>query len=249
VRILLISDVHANLEALQAVLDAAPAHNAVWNLGDLVGYGASPNEVVAQLMPLQDVAVRGNHDKAASGLTELFNFNPIAAAALVWTRNQLSATSRMALRQLAHGPVFPREDISCAHGSPLDEDHYIHSRREAWHPLMESPARITFFGHTHIQGGYQLEEQHCTTLKPEYHGGAQREVITLALNRDHRYLLNPGSVGQPRDNDWRAAFALLDLSSMQLEWHRIPYNVELAQRRIRNAELPERLAQRLATGR
>jgi diadenosine tetraphosphatase ApaH/serine/threonine PP2A family protein phosphatase len=114
---------------------------------------------------------------------------------------------------------------------------------------MESPARITFFGHTHIQGGYQLEEQHCTTLKPEYHGGAQREVITLALNRDHRYLLNPGSVGQPRDNDWRAAFALLDLSSMQLEWHRIPYNVELAQRRIRNAELPERLAQRLATGR
>jgi diadenosine tetraphosphatase ApaH/serine/threonine PP2A family protein phosphatase len=249
VRILLISDVHANLEALEAVLAAAPAHIAVWNLGDLVGYGASPNEVVERLIPLQNVAVRGNHDKAASGITDLSDFNPIAAAALVWTRNQLIATSRLALRQLARGPVLPSEGVACAHGSPLDEDHYIHSRREAWHPLAESPARITFFGHTHIQGGYQLEEQHCTSLKPNYHGGVEREVVTLALDSSHRYLLNPGSVGQPRDNDWRAAFALFDLSSMQLEWHRIPYNVELAQRRIREAGLPERLAARLASGR
>jgi predicted phosphodiesterase len=249
VRILLISDVHANLEALQAVLDAAPVHDAVWNLGDFVSYGASPNEVVEQLVPLQKVAVRGNHDKAASGITDLTDFNPLAVSALEWTRTHLSAANGQVLRQLAQGPLLPVEGPACVHGSPLDEDAYIQSRRDAWRPLMESPARITLFGHTHLQGGYMLEDQQCSALNPIYKQGDRPESFMLKLEPEVRYLLNPGSVGQPRDSDWRAAFALLDLDAMQLEWHRVPYDLAETQAKIRKAGLPERLAIRLASGR
>jgi predicted phosphodiesterase len=247
--ILLLSDVHANLEALETVLDSAPACDELWNLGDLVGYGASPNEVVEILAKRQKVAVRGNHDKAVCSNTRLKqDFNPIAYEALQWTRHELITANVLRLSELLQGPVYPNEEICCAHGSPLDENQYLLTRREAWHPLNESLTRISLVGHTHLQGGYVLDGQLCGTLQPDYKKRRGVESIQLQMEPGKRYVLNPGSVGQPRDGDWRAAYAVLDTTTLTLTWHRVPYDIAAAQKKILAVGLPKRLAQRLEYG-
>src|SRR6202453_3681420 len=159
VRILLLSDIHSNLEALDACLAAAPVHDVVINLGDTVGYGGNPNEVIAKAQSLGNVFVRGNHDKAVSGLMNLEEFNPVAGLATLWTRDQLSPENLEWLRALPQGPVRVDElpDIQFVHGSSLDEDEYMVSARDAIAPLITDPVPVTFFGHTHLQGGFTLQ--------------------------------------------------------------------------------------------
>jgi diadenosine tetraphosphatase ApaH/serine/threonine PP2A family protein phosphatase len=227
-RILLLSDIHANLEALEACLAAAPAYDFVANLGDVVGYGASPNEVVDRSRELGRIFVRGNHDKAATGLLELEDFNPMAAAAAIWTRDQLTPEHYEWLRALPQGPIplekFP--EVQLVHGSPGDEDAYVVSIGDALVPLITLTTPITFFGHTHLQGGFFANGSSADGFRPEYR-----------------------TVGQPRDGDWRAAFALFDTEAQVVHFHRTPYNLKGAQDRIFAAELPARLATRLAAGR
>ena len=151
-RILLLSDIHANLEALEACLAAAPAHDVVMNLGDVVGYGASPNEVIAQSRTLGQLFVRGNHDKAVCGLMDTLDFNPIASAAVEWTRNQLTPENLDWLRSLPHGPVTMEgvEGVQFVHGSPADEDEYVVSPPEAMRLLEESAVSLSPFSAIHI---------------------------------------------------------------------------------------------------
>jgi predicted phosphodiesterase len=251
VRILLLSDIHANLEALEATLAAAPSFDMIVNLGDIVGYGASPNEVASRSRKLGKVFVRGNHDKAATGLLNLDDFNPMAAAAAIWTRNELTPENLDWLRGLPHGPValpdFP--DVQIVHGSPNDEDMYVVSLGDALAPLITLTIPLTFFGHTHLQGGFFANDSSADGFRPEYRTVGQAESVSLQLKADTRYLINPGSVGQPRDGDWRAAFALFDTEAQVVHYHRTPYNLKAAQDRIFAANLPPRLATRLAAGR
>lgn len=250
-RILLLSDIHANLEALEACLAAAPSFDSVVNLGDVVGYGASPNEVVDRSRSLGKIFVRGNHDKAATGLLELEDFNPLAAEAALWTRDQLTPEHHQWLVALPQGPVslqeFPQAQL--VHGSPIDEDAYIVSVGDALLPLLTFPTPLTFFGHTHLQGGFFANGDSTDGFRPEYRTVGQAESVPLQLKPDTRYLINPGSIGQPRDGDWRAAYALFDTEDQIVHFHRTPYNLKAAQDRIFEAKLPPRLATRLAAGR
>jgi predicted phosphodiesterase len=251
VRILLLSDIHANLEALDACLAAAPAFDIVVNLGDIVGYGASPNEVIDRSRELGKIFVRGNHDKAATGMMELDDFNPMAAAAAIWTRNELREENLEWLRALPHGPIalpdFPH--VQLVHGSPNDEDEYVVSLGDALAPLIALNVPLTFFGHTHLQGGFFANGAAADGFRPEYRTVGQPESVALQLKKSTRYLINPGSVGQPRDGDWRAAFAVFDMEAQIVHFHRTPYNLKSAQDRIFAAKLPPRLATRLAAGR
>lgn len=250
-RVLILSDIHSNLEALTAVMAIAPAHDVVWNLGDVVGYGASPNEVIDEVQTLGSVFVRGNHDKVCSGIEGLEGFNPIAGRAAKWTRCVLSDEHTEWLKQMAHGPVKPDgRDVSCAHGSLLDEDEYVMTVRDAWLPLTKAETRINFFGHTHLQGGFATNGEDWFRLTPQYHSRGP-DSFELTLRENARYLINPGSVGQPRDGDWRAAFALYEAlgGTQRVMFYRVPYDVKGAQEKIVGAGLPDRLATRLKEGR
>jgi predicted phosphodiesterase len=250
-RILLVSDIHANLEALEATLAAAPSFDMVVNLGDIVGYGASPNDVTARARDLGKIFVRGNHDKAATGVMDIDDFNPMAASAAIWTRNQLTPENLEWLRALPRGPVslpdFPQ--VQLVHGSPHDEDEYVVSLGDALAPLITLSTPLTFFGHTHLQGGFFVSDSSADGLRPEYQTVGRAESVALQLKPGARYLINPGSVGQPRDGDWRAAFAVFDTDAQLVHFHRTPYNLKAAQDRIFAAKLPPRLATRLAAGR
>lgn len=250
-RILIISDIHSNVEGLEACLAAAPAHDRVVNLGDVVGYGGSPNEVTDRARKLGTVVVRGNHDKACTGVMGIDSFNPIAGLAALWTKQTLTPENLEWLKNLPQGPV-EMEDVSgvrLVHGSPLDEDEYIIVVRDAVEPLSTTTVPLTFFGHTHIQGGFAVDGEQWETLRPVYRTRDQVETVELQLKRTARYLINPGSAGQPRDGDPRAAFALFDSEAYKISYIRVPYNIPLAQKHITDAKLPERLATRLADGR
>jgi diadenosine tetraphosphatase ApaH/serine/threonine PP2A family protein phosphatase len=256
-RALVLSDIHANLEALEAVLDAAAGQwDVVWNLGDIVGYGANPNEVLALIRPLGGLTVRGNHDRVCSGISSAANFNPAARTAAQWTLQRLTADNLLWLRTLPQGPVQPEPSpdghvespVMLAHGSPLNEDEYILNVRDAWAPLQQMTTALAFVGHTHVQGGFQQREHAWEEIRPKYRGRG-REAWTLTIDPGTRQLINPGSVGQPRDHDSRAAFAIYDSETCPVTYHRVPYDVAGAQRHILEAGLPERLAQRLGEGR
>ena len=262
-RALILSDIHANLEALKAVLAAAEGRwDELWNLGDLVGYGGSPNEVIELIRPIEALVVRGNHDRVCCGLTSPNAFNPTARTAAQWTRQELSAENLNWLREVPMGPVKPQQEgVTCVHGSPLDEDSYILNMRDAWAPLQQMATPITFFGHTHIQGGFSQKAQEWHELRPHHHppnavadtlySGDPNVAVsyTVTLPPGTRHLLNPGSVGQPRDRDWRAAYAILDSQACEITFHRVPYDLVASQGRILMAGLPDRLAARLREGR
>lgn len=266
-RALVISDIHGNLEALEAVLEAAGIWDVLWNLGDMVGYGGSPNEVLECVAPLSTMVVRGNHDRVCCGLTPALNFNPTARAAANWTQRELTPKHRNWLRELPQGPLYPeipraaepdgeaREHraadpcVTLAHGSPLNEDTYIITMRDAWAPLQQMGTAVTFIGHTHVQGGFWQRDHDWHDVRPHYQGRNQAECWVMPIQAGTRQLINPGSVGQPRDADWRAAFAIYDTEASEITFHRVPYDVTSAQGRILMAGLPERLAERLREGR
>jgi predicted phosphodiesterase len=251
VRVLLLSDIHSNLEALEACLTAAPAYDVAVNLGDIVGYGASPNEVIERSRKLGKLFVRGNHYKAVCGLIDIRDFNPVAALASSWTRDQLSGENLEWLRSLPQGPaqIDGLPDAQFVHGSPVDEDEYVVNVGDAVAPLLVSPTTVTFFGHTHLQGSFVLNDDHVDAFHPAYKTVGQIESSEFPLKNGLRYLVNPGSVGQPRDGDWRAGFAIFDSDTRIVAFYRAPYNLKSAQDRILAADLPQRLATRLAAGR
>jgi len=251
VRILLLSDIHSNLEALEECLTVAPPFDRVINLGDIVGYGGSPNEVINRARQLGNSFVRGNHDKAAAGLMDLNDFNPLAGWAAMWTREQLTPDNLDWLKQLPQGPIHFDDvpNTQFVHGSPIDEDEYLVTLHDALEPLLSLPHPLTFFGHTHLQGGFSATLGGGDAFRPVYRTAGKAEFCNWPLNRDAHYLINPGSVGQPRDGDWRAGFAVFDTEGWVVSFHRTPYNVKAAQEKILAANLPQRLATRLAAGR
>ncbi len=250
-RVLILSDIHSNIEALEACLSSAPSHDVVVNLGDVVGYGANPNEAVQRARELGGIVVRGNHDKAASGIMDLTDFNPLAGMAALWTRQQLTPENLQWLRQLPQGPIQLPElaDTQFVHGSPVDEDEYLVTAGDAIESLLAVPVPITFFGHSHIQGAFSSNPGEDGALRPVYASVGRNESVEWQLQAGAHYLVNPGSVGQPRDGDWRAAFATFDSEKQMVTFHRVPYDLKKAQDRIVAANLPPRLATRLAAGR
>ncbi len=246
-RYLILSDIHANLDALEAVmLQAAQiGYDRLLVLGDLVGYGGQPNEVVERIRSLEPFAIiRGNHDRVASGVEDAEGFNPIAQEAAEWTYRALTPENRAYLSSCPPGPVFVDAATEICHGSPADEDAYITSELAALHALKEAQRPVCFYGHTHIPVAFCLTE---TTFDLLTESSDEEQQITIEAGR--QYLINPGSVGQPRDGDPRAAFATFDTDSRLVRLHRTPYSIERAQERILEAGLPQPLARRLALGR
>jgi len=236
---LILSDIHANLEALEAVLaDARGRYDRILCLGDLVGYGADPNPVVEWARSNAAAIVRGNHDKDCSNSDSLEHYRPLAVASALWTRVQLSRENRDYLHALARGPLR-YDDFDLVHGSPLDEDEYLLSSSDAAQTRESLAAQATFFGHTHIQGGFLVARRGARPIAP---------AETLELEPDHFYLLNPGAVGQPRDGDARAAYVLYSPKERIVEYRRAEYDVGKAASKIRTAGLPENLAVRLFLG-
>ena len=244
-RYLIVSDIHANWEALEAVLEEVHgAYETILCCGDLVGYGADPNRVVQWARENCAAVVRGNHDKASVGLEDLEWFNPVARSAALWTEQALSVENLSYLRALPQGPLR-LDSFQLFHGSLLDEDEYLVSALAAAELAQYVEVGVSFFGHTHIQGAFVLAEQEIGWLeKPE----AEQDRVVVVTEDAVRYLINPGSVGQPRDNDPRAAYALYAPEERRVELRRVPYPVELAQAKILRAGLPEVLAERLAWG-
>ncbi len=246
-RLLVLSDLHANLTALESALEATKGSwDNVVCLGDVVGYGPDPNEVTSRIRELGATTIRGNHDKAVTDLMSTEDFNPVARAAVQWTRSQLSNENLDWLASLPQGPV-EAEGVVLVHGAFQDEDEYVFTPAQALEGLLDSTLPITFFGHTHHQGGFAYEDNQLEVL--QLHPRESDSRSALRIESSKRYLLNPGSIGQPRDGDPRAGFAIADVSSGVVEFWRVPYDVEGVQRRMRSAHLPEPLALRLSVGR
>jgi len=246
-RYLILSDIHANVTALEAAMAAAEGRwDKIICLGDVVGYGPDPNEVVDRVRKMDVSIIRGNHDKAGSGLANADDFNPVARAVALWTRDQLRGENREWLEQLPAGPLA-MDGFVMVHGAFRDEDEYVFAPAQAIDSLLDAPAQITFFGHTHLQGGFTLHDNKVGVLhlKP----GASDLYSTLSIDDDTVYLLNPGSIGQPRDGDPRAAFVIADLEKKSVEFWRVPYDIESVQKRMGTCGLPEPLIMRLAYGR
>lgn len=241
VRYLIISDIHANLAALEAVLDDAPAFDEVWCLGDLVGYGPRPNECIERVRSLPHISLAGNHDWAALGKLDLGNFNSLARAANRWTQTELTSTSREYLSGL---PTYLEHDDFClAHASPREPVwEYILDANVACANFQHFSASLCLVGHTHVPVVFELEdERRCKARLPPL-----PEPLRLG---PRRAILNPGGVGQPRDGDPRASYAMVDMDDMTWEFRRVAYPVELTQDRMRVEGLPRRLIQRLEIGR
>jgi diadenosine tetraphosphatase ApaH/serine/threonine PP2A family protein phosphatase len=244
-RYLVISDIHANLEALHAVLDDAPAFDHTLVLGDLIGYGADPNAVVDRLRSLGKVTfIRGNHDKVGTGLETVAGFNHLARQAIEWTATTLTSLNRSWVAALPKGPVQIDDFVQICHGSPVDEDAYIFDELDVRQAFTAATRPLCLFGHTHVPAAARMKG---TTLQPL--GMPRGPRTDIDLESDSRYLVNCGAVGQPRDGDPRAAYGIVDTDARMLTIARVDYDVAQAQAKIIAAGLPDVLAQRLAIGR
>lgn len=246
-RHLVLTDIHANLEALDACLSDAQVrgYDDVLVLGDVVGYGADPNAVVERIRTLSPLAiVRGNHDKVSCGLESADGFNSVARTAARWTYDALSHENRQWVAALPQGPMAVDDDVEICHGSPIDEDEYIFGTTEARIALLTTKRSVCLFGHTHYPAVF---ESLNGTMEGARVAGALAQDVQLRTGI--KYLINPGSVGQPRDGDPRAAYAIVDVPAGRVELMRLMYPVQAAQEKIRKAGLPDPLADRLAVGR
>ncbi len=245
-RYLILSDIHANWEALEAVIaESAGRYDRIFCCGDLIGYGADPDRVVAWVREHCPYVVRGNHDRASVGMDDLEWFNPVARAAALWTQQHIAPEHADYIRGLPKGPLLV-DGLQVVHGSPFDEDEYLMAAGEAGQAFSYLESRIAFFGHTHVQGGFIWNHARVETiLQPAY----RSDCGVLEIDSECAYLLNPGSVGQPRDGDPRAGFLIFDSDAQMASYFRVPYDLEGAQKKIREAGLPPILADRLTVGR
>jgi diadenosine tetraphosphatase ApaH/serine/threonine PP2A family protein phosphatase len=248
VKYLLFSDIHANLEALEAVLEAdraLPPPDAVLVLGDLVGYGPDPAAVISRIRKLSGprMIIRGNHDRVVAGIDSGSGFNEDARAAANWSRGALSAEDQAWLAMLPQGPLILDRGEVAVHGSPLDEDQYLYSASLIRLAFDTVPAPLIFCGHTHQPLAAVMEDGRCT-VRPLRR---PREELLCASGR--RLLFNPGSVGQPRDGDPRAAYARYDSETGRITFLRVAYDYRPTVGKMHNAGLPDFLSRRLASGR
>jgi len=245
-RIAVLSDIHGNLPALDAVLDALGPVDAIWQLGDIVGYGPEPEAVIKRLRDIGAVGVLGNHDAAALERIESSWFNDDARTAVQWAAGQLSGEARDWLGALPDRLTHDAQEGSAggftlAHGSPRDPMwEYIYSAPVARANLAAFQTTYCLVGHTHVPLVFREEDGAMETLAPS--DGSQ-----LVLD-ERRMILNPGGVGQPRDGDPRACAMILDTTGRVVEWRRIAYPVEVTQERMRAVGLPPRLIERLSHG-
>ena len=245
-RYLLLSDIHSNDEALAAVLARARRRgfDRVVILGDLVGYGADPNAVLDRLRRIRKpkFLIRGNHDRVASGLDKAGLFNPVALEAVRWTEAALTRRNREFLAGLPLGPVVVDGAFEICHGSPRDEDAYIFSDRDASVNFRGFHSSVCFFGHSHIPSIFTLEPH---GIRVEVVDG---ERVTCRLQEGRRYLINPGSVGQPRDGNPDSSYAIYDAKKGAVHIERVAYDVERTRQKIHRAGLPGMLGDRLLVG-
>lgn len=244
-RYLVLSDLHSNLEAFDAVLSDAGRRgfDRAVCMGDLVGYGANPNEVVERVRELDPVIIRGNHDKVISGVESGEQFNFLAIQSCQWTQQALSAENLAYLGALPKGPRQVDEGFWIAHGTPLDEDSYILNEFDAIEVFRGFSEDTCFFGHSHIPTVFAVDETDGLYLMAPM-GDEER----IALKPSTRYLINCGSVGQPRDRNPKAAYGIFDSQSRILRIHRVAYDLEATQAKILATNLPRFLAERLAFG-
>jgi len=240
-RVLVLSDVHANLAALNAVLADAGCFDMIWSLGDVVGYGPDPNACISRLREHSHVSVAGNHDWGTLGKLDLADFNPDARHANLWTRDQLTPESRDYLEALPE--VLVEGDFTLVHGSP---------RHPIWEYLLYAGlAKLSFsyyetstclVGHTHVPVVFRddAESERCHMMRLP-------ESTVISLDQE-RCIVNPGGVGQPRDGDPRAAYLLLDTEGPTIEHRRVAYDIAETQRRMRSADLSPRNIARLEFG-
>jgi len=237
-RIAVLSDIHSNLVALDAVLSHLGSVDAIWQLGDVVGYGPDPDGVVARLGEVGAAGVRGNHDAAAVGGSEIEWFNPDARAAIEWTRDRISSKTKAWLQALPERLVD--SDYTLVHGSPREPLwEYITSSPVARANLGFIETRFGLHGHTHLPIAWVEEDGRIVSIAPS-------DGSTLELSG--RALLNPGSVGQPRDGIPDSSYMLIDTERDLVSWHRVPYDIEAVQAAMEQARLPSRLVQRLSYG-
>jgi diadenosine tetraphosphatase ApaH/serine/threonine PP2A family protein phosphatase len=244
VRILITSDIHANLAALEAVLADAGEVDGLWNMGDCVGYGPQPGECIARMREAGAVWVAGNHERAATGAIGTEDFNPAAEAAAQWTKNRLSDEERALLDAL---PETDRtSDFTLVHGTlrwPIWEYLYDYDSARAQLSLQQTP--FAFVGHTHVPM--------LVTERPESAEGCEMRRLgdgeVVELNSGPRLVLNPGSVGQPRDGDSRASYGILDTDAGTFKLRRVEYEIATTQKLMEEAGLPDWLAERLSIGR
>ena len=244
-RFLILSDLHANWHALEAVLaDAEGKYQQVACCGDLVGYNPNPDQVLAWVEANSALTIRGNHDKAVSGIESLEWFNEVAQIAARWTMRRLDASQLAYLHALPSGPVH-NEHFHIWHGSLGDEDEYITRAQDAAPAFRYFDLPLAFFGHTHIQGGFFSKRGRVGRVLPVR---KNEPNYTLELNPDTLYMINPGSVGQPRDTDPRAAYAIFDSDQKIVTMHRVAYPIQRTASEIKQVGLPDVLAQRLFQG-
>jgi len=239
-RIALFGDIHANLEALEAVLEDASKQSVTDYvcMGDIVGYNADPAACLERVQAMDCPTVKGNHDEDASGSHSLENMNPVAATALEWTRRQLSDEQRQWLRRLRM--VRQVADFTVVH-STLDQPshwNYVTNRFDAMSNFSYQFTQICFHGHTHVPRVYIKNDR----VKEE-------TTDSVMIEDGAKYFINVGSVGQPRDGDWRACYAIYDLDRQLISFRRVEYDIAETQRKIQAAGLPEMLAERIAEGR
>jgi predicted phosphodiesterase len=242
---LVFTDIHGNLESFLALLTFIQRKKIDYYLflGDLVGYGASPNEIIQKIQTMKPISlIRGNHDKAVCGLDSIDTFNPIAASAIYWTKQNLKKKNMDYLSRLKKSPVIIHDHITLCHGAPFDEDYYIFGEFDAAEAFKYIRTPLCFFGHTHFPYVYTEKDNF---VEGTFLMGNSNEV---KLEKGVRYLINPGSVGQPRDRNPRASCAIYDSDVKRIKFFRLDYDIEEAQKKIREEELPLALAERLSLG-
>lgn len=238
--ILIISDIHANLAAFEAVLaDTAGQWETIWCLGDIIGYGPNPNECVDLLRQYDHISLSGNHDWAALGKLDINSFNDEAQTAVRWTQSVLRDDVRTYMESLP--TTLLKDPFTLVHASP---------RQPVWEYILDAyTAAVNFsyfdtpyclVGHTHVPGTFEQENNHILVHQPNY---CQPQILPQT-----RHIINPGSVGQPRDSDPRAAYALLDLETMSWEFRRVDYPIAQTQEQMHEIGMPEKLITRLAHG-
>jgi diadenosine tetraphosphatase ApaH/serine/threonine PP2A family protein phosphatase len=240
-----ITDIHANLAALEAVLQAIDERKVdeIWCLGDVIGYGAEPDACTDLVRERCDLCLVGNHDLAVLGALEIAAFSEAAADAVTWTRENVSERTLDFLREL--DPASQRDGIGLFHASPRDPVwEYVLSGEQADACLDAQAERIGLIGHSHVALFFSRLP---AGTKERMHGAQASDGTQLDLSSGS-WLVNPGSVGQPRDGDPRAAWLMLDTAEQTAHFHRVSYDIERAARSIATAGLPQRLADRLYAG-